>query len=323
MAGETTETVIDITKRFEWEVSREWIEECEVNKRISSPVFTVNTGNVVSEWKIIIWPNWQGHIPENIRAIVAISLLSGDVSLKMEVEGIGVKTETGYVPGKPLKVGRSKMVSKIEYFNGRSTSRERTCYVKAGSREDFLKLIKNNNKIKVVAILRFYVDRNDYIEKKEMEQVFVTQIRSISFLDSLADFTVICGNREFKCIGAILASRSTVFKAMLLNDSFMENRENLMTIENASPDSVEAMLEYISKAIVPQDIKEKAIDLIDLADKYDLQVSSQNVTFPSSSRAWEYPFSAQRKWIFQGEPVGRTLEYPFLLGRKCIFPYSR
>ena len=303
MAGQITETVIDITKRFEWEVSREWIEECEVDKRISSPVFTVNTGNVVSEWKIIIWPNWQGHIPENIRAIVAISLLSGDVSLKMEVEGIGVKTETGYVPGKPLKVGRSKMVSKIEYFNGRSTSKERTCYAKAGSREDFLKLIKNN-KIKMMVILRFYVDRNDYIEKKETEQVFVTQIRSIFSFDPLVDFTVICGNREFKCIRAILASRSTVFKAMFLNDSFIENRENSVTIKNALPDSVEAMLEYISKAIVPQDIKEKAIDLIDLADRYDLQVSFQNLTFSSSSRAWEYLFCVQRKWIFQGEPVG-------------------
>ena len=36
----------------------------------------------------------------------------------------------------------------------------------------------------------------------------------------------------------------------------------------------EAMLEFISNGKIPSNIREKAIDLIDLADRYDLQVSN-------------------------------------------------
>merc|ERR1719186_583595 len=58
---------------------------------------------------------------------------------------------------------------------------------------------------------------------------------------------------------------------MILNDQFVENRKTSVTIEKASPDTVEAMLEFISKGGIPDNIEEKAIDLIDLADRYDLQ----------------------------------------------------
>merc|ERR1719186_1389359 len=127
------------------------------------------------------------------------------------------------------------------------------------------------NKITVVATLRIYVDRNEHIKKREREKNFVSSLRSISDLDSLADFTIICGGREFKCHRNILASMSTVFRAMLLNLQFVEGNENSVTIEDSSPDIVETMLEFMAKGVAPRDIDEKAIDLIALANKYDLQ----------------------------------------------------
>merc|ERR1719508_720257 len=140
----------------------------------------------------------------------------------------------------------------------------------AGSKEDFLKMFVKN-KITVMATVRSYEDGNDFIKETKRDQNLLTQIRSISDLDSLADFTIVCGDREFKCHRVLLASRSTVFKAMILNDNFVEIRQNSITIEKTSPDMVEAMLEFISTGHVPDDIQEKAIDLIDLADSYDLQ----------------------------------------------------
>merc|ERR1719508_584077 len=140
----------------------------------------------------------------------------------------------------------------------------------AGSKEDFLKMFVKN-KITVMATVRSYEDGNDFIKETKRDQNLLTQIRSISDLDSLADFTIVCGDREFKCHRVLLASRSTVFKAMILNDNFVETRQNSITIGEASPDMVEAMLDFIYTGRVPDDIQEKAIDLINLADSYDLQ----------------------------------------------------
>merc|ERR1712096_269167 len=148
---------------------------------------------------------------------------------------------------------------------------DRLCMADAGSIEDFLKLFLKDNKINVVVTLRFYVDRKAYINKNRRERNFLKNIRSISDLDALADFTVVCEGREFKCHKVILASMSTVFKTMVLNDQFVEKQKNTVTIEKASADIVEAMLEFMSKGVVPSDIEEKAIDLIDLADRYNLQ----------------------------------------------------
>ena len=272
MAGQTTDTVIDITRRFEWEVSKEQFEECEAGKYFCSPNFGVKIESQDSNWLIMMGPKFPSRTGQK-NVCISLALLKGDVILKVEVEGIGIKMETGYKPGKLLKdTCGDTIISKIKTFNGRSKMEERLRLVDMGLRENILKLFKDN-KITVVATLRFYVDRNDYIKKNEREKNFLTHLRTTSDLDSLADFTIICGDQEFKCHRLILASRSTVFKTMILNDNFVEHRENSITIENSSPDTVEAMLEFISKGVVPRNIENKAIDLIDLADRYDLQVS--------------------------------------------------
>jgi len=278
MAAQTTDTVIDITRRFEWEITKEKFEGCEDRHSFFTPNFIVNIESQLSKWELFIKLVPEDKIPtgQNLKVngtgvLLGLALLPGDASLKVEVEGMGIKTERGYRPGMPCKPNtKTKMISKIEDFNGRNPREERVCGVYAGPREDILKLF-NRNKITVVSTLRFYLDRSDYIKKNKREQTFVTHIRSISDLDTLADFTVICEGREFMCHRNILASRSTVFKGMILNGQFVEGRQNSVTIENASPDMVESMLDFISNGAVPDDIEEKAIDLIYLADRYDLQ----------------------------------------------------
>jgi len=271
----TNNRIIDITRSFEWEVSKEQFQSHCASvgdttnvQALVSPVFYVKIESQVTNWSLGFTTNFYG--AEAGHALVFLYLHQEDVSLKAEVEDIVLITETGYRPLQPCKLGKSKMVSTIEHFNGRSNHSERFCFTDAGLIKDLLNDF-NKNKVTVVATVRFYMDRNEYIKKTEREQNFLTHLRSTSDFDSLADFTVICGGRHFKCHRLILASRSTVFKAMILNDHFVENRENCVTVENASPGMVEAMLEFISNGMIPRDIEEKAIDLIVLANRYDLQ----------------------------------------------------
>ena len=66
--------------------------------------------------------------------------------------------------------------SKIEHFNGQDDYDERTCEFYGGLTEEFLKLFYND-KITVMATLRFYMDSNDYI-KEEREKNFLTHLRN-------------------------------------------------------------------------------------------------------------------------------------------------
>jgi len=258
---------IDITKRLVWEVSKEKIDNDD--SLIKSQVYTVKVENQESRWRLRLVRK-QIRRPNNV--LICLALMRGNISMDVEIEEIGIESKSGYKPCEPLtEGGHSKIISKIQHFDGNSNISDRLCMADAGSIEDFLKLFLKDNKINVVVTLRFYVDRKAYINKNRRERNFLKNIRSISDLDSLTDFTVVCEGREFKCHRVILASMSTVFKTMVLNDQFVEKQKNTVTIEKASADIVEAMLEFMSKGVVPSDIEEKAIDLIDLADRYNLQ----------------------------------------------------
>jgi len=251
MAMQITGKTIDLTKRLVWEVSKEMVDNYD--GMIKSAVYTVKVDDQVSRWRLgLVLGNYE---PQPNRALIYLTLRPGHGSLEVEIEAIGVKTESGYRP------------CEIQDSQGQC----RLYQADAGSFDDFLKFFSKYNKISVVATFRIYVGRKDYIKKNERERNFLTNIRSISDLDTLADFTVVCEGREFKCHKVILASMSTVFKTMVLNDQFVEKQRNCVTIEKASADTVEAMLEFMSKGVVPSDIEEKAIDLIDLADRYNLQ----------------------------------------------------
>merc|ERR1719186_1870999 len=107
---------------------------------------------------------------------IGLVLLRGDISLKVEVKGIGIKTGLGYMPVKPYKKVNGKLiiVPKIENYDETGKFGDYATY--AGSKEDFLKLFYKN-KITVMAIVRFYEDGNDFIKETKREQNLLTQIR--------------------------------------------------------------------------------------------------------------------------------------------------
>jgi len=85
----------------------------------------------------------------------------------------------------------------------------------------------------------------------------------------LADCTVACEGREFRCHKNILAGRSTVFDAMFTHD-MEENRNSKVDIVDLDGDTVHDMIVYIYSGKVT-DMEDKATGLLSAAEKYDLK----------------------------------------------------
>jgi len=89
---------------------------------------------------------------------------------------------------------------------------------------------------------------------------------------SLTDIVITCGGREFNCHRAILAARSTVFRAMFEHD--MEEKKNsAVNVEDVESDAMESMLQFIYTAkldFLESASMELASRLLAAADKYSL-----------------------------------------------------
>jgi len=84
----------------------------------------------------------------------------------------------------------------------------------------------------------------------------------------LADCTVACQGREFRCHKNILSARSSVFDAMFTHD-MEENRKSKVDIIDLEGDIVHDMITYIYSEKVP-DLESKSAGLLSAAEKYDL-----------------------------------------------------
>jgi len=104
-------------------------------------------------------------------------------------------------------------------------------------------------------------------EAKAVLQVS-SHINSLYQSGKYSDCIVVCGDEVFKCHKNILASRSTVFDAMLSHE-MEEKKSGRIVIEDLDVDIVQGMLEFIYSGHV-KDIKLKSSGLLAAADKYDL-----------------------------------------------------
>jgi hypothetical protein len=84
-----------------------------------------------------------------------------------------------------------------------------------------------------------------------------------------ADIAISTGeSKTFMVHKAVLASRSSVFKAMLTS-GMLESAQNTVEINDFDEEVVNAMLEYMYTGETPS-LNEKAPDLMQIAEKYDL-----------------------------------------------------
>lgn len=83
-----------------------------------------------------------------------------------------------------------------------------------------------------------------------------------------ADVALSTETKTFMAHKAVLASRSSVFKAMLTS-GMLESAQNTVEINDFEEEVVNAMLEYMYTGETPS-LNEKAPDLMQIAEKYDL-----------------------------------------------------
>lgn len=98
-------------------------------------------------------------------------------------------------------------------------------------------------------------------------------LSKLSFLykdENLRDLKFRIGSEELMAHRIVLSARSKVFHAMLQYDT-QERREGVIKIEDCSVESFKAFLNYCYTGEMDINVKNKAIDLLILADKYDVQ----------------------------------------------------
>lgn len=113
------------------------------------------------------------------------------------------------------------------------------------------------------------VKEKEAIVKENEAKKFVEDIKSIYTLDHLHDVTIVCQEEMIPCHAVILASRSSVFAAMLQH-TMVEKQTKKINIKDASPNMVKIMMKHIYSGEIPEDINEVATDLIHIAEKYGL-----------------------------------------------------
>ena len=144
---------------------------------------------------------------------------------------------------------------------------------------DDLKEMYVNNKLTIVADLKISGEEEVFMRDgedkqltyntKDNEKELFTNLKEISSLDFLADFTIICEDQKFPCHKVILAARSDVFRAMLSQET-EEIINNEVKIVDSCPEIVKNIIDFIYKGSIPEEIDDVCGDLIYLATKYNL-----------------------------------------------------
>eukprot|EP00092_Neocalanus_flemingeri_P095183 GFUD01121092.1.p1 GENE.GFUD01121092.1~~GFUD01121092.1.p1 ORF type:complete len:351 (-),score=71.20 GFUD01121092.1:117-1169(-) len=98
---------------------------------------------------------------------------------------------------------------------------------------------------------------------------FLKDMQSIMKLEEISDLVIVCSGKVIKCHKTILCARSAVFKNMLSGDT-LENLNREVPINDSSVEAVEEMLKYIYTGEIPDKIDELNVELLYLAEKYQL-----------------------------------------------------
>jgi speckle-type POZ protein len=89
--------------------------------------------------------------------------------------------------------------------------------------------------------------------------------------DESVDCKIICKGQEFEAHKFLLCSHSQVFKAMFKHDT-IERQESKINITDTTPKAIEHMLHYLYSSKLSEVFPyEDAADVIQLADKYDME----------------------------------------------------
>ena len=108
------------------------------------------------------------------------------------------------------------------------------------------------------------------IQRHERKEQVCDHLLGIFSDKQFCDVEISCYETVFPCHRLVLAANSPVFKAMLLAD-MIEKKTKTIIIEDSKPETVAAMLSFIYTGdIADGKLSELAVDLLEVADKYQL-----------------------------------------------------
>jgi len=265
---------VETTVCLKWEITKEDFDNCEFPNKLDSPKYAVQIGSEKSEWQIGLHPRGDCDMGRDDVAIF-LKLLSQNQTYEV-CYSMGVKTADGYWPD-----GDFLGALEEKHFSTFSDSDEKFQRHPSSTTQTFSQQFVEN-KITLVAHLVFDMEGENSPSPmeialdmegdnrptpKEIANDFMGDFQDTSSLESLSDFTIISRGKRFPCHKVFLAARSKYFEALFRIDQKQE-----LIIDFATPEIVEAILDFMSKGLIPSDIDDKAMDLIPLADMYGLDL---------------------------------------------------
>merc|ERR550519_896394 len=220
---------------------------------------------------IRVWPKGTGVNENENRTLLVLELLPANVKYFVHLNlTLRYPNCTSVVD----ELYKHKLKSHQKVFDGNAPRRNERIAFWSNKKIDYRQLLFKNDsvdKVTIITTLVISVKGESYIHHKEAVTNFVANHRSIADLEMFSDFTIVCGEKRFKCHRLVLASMSSIFKTMLTNKNFLESKEAVVEIVDSTPEMVKAMLKFMTEGIIPHNIDAITRDLINLAQKYDLQ----------------------------------------------------
>jgi len=260
---------VDSTISLRWELTKEEFDNCGFPNRIVSPNYTAQIGSEESEWFISMYP--RGENEQNTNKVMIYLVLNSKNKMYRVHFHFGIETPTGFWPIDSVKNLYSReSFDECTTFTPNSLDETGEGYDSWGEVLCTTEELGDHfveNKLCIVASLVIYMEGDGYRNHMEIADDFMVDMRFMSSLKNLSDVTIVCGDKRFPCHRVLLAARSDYFEALFRNEP--EKRE----VKMEEPlELVEALLDYMTKGRIPNDIDTTAMDLILMADMYRLDL---------------------------------------------------
>jgi len=116
-----------------------------------------------------------------------------------------------------------------------------------------------------------FIDTSDINQEDQFKKpnTFVKDMETILHDDENSDIVIVVDNVKFKCHKTILSARSPVFKNMLAPHT-LESQTNTINVQKVPAEAVKEMIKHIYTGEIPSDPEILSVDLLQLADMYQL-----------------------------------------------------
>ena len=271
-SGETTETT------FAWTIEDFKSRPEKVGEKIASSIFLVKKPNKTSSWKLELYPKGQdgaGDEAENYLSIYLTPFNDFPVKAKYRVSILDSSSN---------KTNAWKCHHICDFSRGAESSWGRKKWILREQIINSTNLLPGGH-LTIFCELTVYGTDKTLSGSQDVEIQSVTNARRLEHLEQVSehlgklfndkqfsDVEIECGGEIFYCHINILSTRSDYFRAMFQAD-LAENRTKKVSIKGIDSEVAGEMLNFIYTGGTNDNVlKEKSKELLEAADKYQLDV---------------------------------------------------